>query len=93
MWQILVLITSKAGLPDFGCFAWRRESKGNNTPEIKPKKFQMTYFDTPNKVSSTKFGLKSFPGLADVGVPHGDGYGPRTAPRCGGAGLEKISND
>ena len=25
-----------------------------------------------------KFSLKSVPGLADVGVPHGDGDGPRT---------------
>ena len=29
-----------------------------------------------------KYALKSVPGLADVGVPHGDGNGPRTPPRC-----------
>ena len=37
------------------------------------KKFQMTHFDMPNNVSSIKYALKSVPGLADVGVPHGDG--------------------
>ena len=56
------------------------------------KKFQMTNFDMPNNVSSMKYALKSVPGLADVGVPHGDGDGPRAAPRCPG-GLEKILND
>ena len=34
----------------------------------------------------------SVPGLADVGVLHGDGDGPRAPPRCPG-GPEKISND
>ena len=29
-----------------------------------------------------KYALKSVPGLADVGVPHGDGDGHRTPPRC-----------
>ena len=33
----------------------------------------MTHFDMPNNVSSIKYALKSVPGLADVGVPHGDG--------------------
>ena len=28
------------------------------------------------------YALKSVPGLADVGVLHGDGDGPRTLPRC-----------
>ena len=37
------------------------------------KKFQMTHFDMPNNVSSIKYALKSVPGFADVGVPHGDG--------------------
>ena len=43
------------------------------------KKFQMTNFDMPNNVSSMKYTLKSVPGLADVGVPQGDGddTGPR----------------
>ena len=39
------------------------------------KKFRMTNFDMPNYVSSKKYALKSVPGLADVGVPHGDGDG------------------
>ena len=29
-----------------------------------------------------KYALKSVHGLADVGVLHGDGDGPRTPPRC-----------
>ena len=42
----------------------------------------MTHFDMPNNVSSMKYALKSVPGLADVGVPYGDG--PRTlAPGSG----------
>ena len=44
--------------------------------------FQMTYFTLPNNISSMKFTLKSVPGLADVGVLHGDEDGPRTPPRC-----------
>ena len=38
----------------------------------------------PNKISSMKHALKSVPGLADVGVPQGDGDGPRAPPRCQG---------
>ena len=34
-----------------------------------------------NNISSKKYALKSIPGLADVGDPHGDGDGPRTPPR------------
>ena len=30
---------------------------------------------------SLQYALKSIPGLADVGVPHEDGDGPRTQPR------------
>ena len=56
------------------------------------KKFQMTNFDLPNNVSSMKYTLKSVPGLADVGVLHGVGDGPRTPPRCL-RGQEKNSND
>ena len=37
------------------------------------KKFHMTNFTIPSNVSSMKYALKSDPGLADVGVPHGDG--------------------
>ena len=44
----------------------------------------MTSFTMPTKLSSMKYALKSVPGLADVGVPHGDGDGPRTPPRCMG---------
>ena len=48
------------------------------------KKFQMTNFDIPNNVSSKKYALKSVPGIADVGVPHGDEDGPGTlAPGSG----------
>ena len=46
------------------------------------KKFQMTHFDMPENVSSMKYALKSVPGLADVGVLHGDADGPSTPPRC-----------
>ena len=55
-------------------------------------KFQITNFTMPNNVSSMIYALKSVPGLADVGVPHGDGDGPRTIQMFGG-GLEKVSND
>ena len=59
-------------------------------PELHPdvrevqKKFQMTNFTLPNNASSVKYALKSVPGLADAGVPHGDGDGPRAPPRCPG---------
>ena len=36
-----------------------------------PKKFQMTNFTNTNKISFMKYALKTVPGLADVGVPHG----------------------
>ena len=55
----------------------------DGAPELHPdvcmgqKKFQMTNFTMPNNISSMKYALKSVPGLADVGVPHGDGDGPR----------------
>ena len=38
----------------------------------------MTYFTMPNNISSMKYALKSVPDLADVGVLHGDGDGPRS---------------
>ena len=44
------------------------------------KKYQITNFTMPNNISSMKYALKSVPGLADVGVLHGDGDGPRTPP-------------
>ena len=44
----------------------------------------MTNFTMPNNFCFMKYALKSVPGLADVGVPHGDGDGPRTpAPGSG----------
>ena len=42
------------------------------------KKFQMTNFSISNNFSLVKHGEKSVPGLADVGVPHGDEDGLRT---------------
>ena len=50
------------------------------------KKFQMTNFTVPNNSCSMKYALKSVPGLADVGVLHGAGDGPRSPPRC----LERL---
>ena len=48
------------------------------------KKFQMTNFIVPNNNSFMKNALKPVPGLADVGVLHGDGDGLRTpAPGSG----------
>ena len=35
------------------------------------KKFQMTIFTMPNKMSILKYSPKPVSGLADVGVPHG----------------------
>ena len=46
------------------------------------KMFQMTNFTMLNNSCPMKFALKSVSGLADVGVLHGDGNGPRTPPRC-----------
>ena len=37
----------------------------------------MTNLTMPNNFCFMKYALKSVPGLADVGVPHGDGDGPR----------------
>ena len=57
------------------------------------EKFQMTNFTMPNNISFMKYALKSVPGPADVGDPHGDGDSTRTPPRCLEGGLEKVSND
>ena len=46
------------------------------------KKFQITNLTVLNNFFFMKYALKSVPGLADVGVPHGVGDGPRTPPRC-----------
>ena len=56
-------------------------------PELQPdvhrvrKKFQMTNLTMPNNISSLEYALKSVPGLADVGVPHGDKDCSRTLAR------------
>ena len=67
------------------------------TPELHPdvqkgvmKKFQMTLFDMSNNISSMKNALKSVPGLADVGVTHGDGDCPRPPPRFLEAVMKKF---
>ena len=36
----------------------------------------MTNLTMPNNFCLMKYALKPVPGLADVGVPHGDGDGP-----------------
>ena len=46
------------------------------------KNFQSTSFTMTNNISYMKCALKSVCGLADVGVPHGNGDGPRAPPRC-----------
>ena len=56
-------------------------------PELQPdvqgvrKKFQMTNSTMPNNISSMQYALKSVPGLADVGVPHGGEDCSRTPAR------------
>ena len=40
----------------------------------------MTNLTMPNNFCFMKYALKSVPGLAAVGVHHGDGDGPRTPP-------------
>ena len=42
----------------------------------------MSNFTMPNNTYSIKYALKSIPGVADVGVPHGDGNGYRTSAKC-----------
>ena len=78
-------LESVPGLPDVGVS--HGDGDGSRTQarclEGVRKKFQMTYFTLPNNNTSfMKYTLKSVPGLADAGVPHGDGVGPRTAARC-----------
>ena len=44
----------------------------------------MSNFTMSNNTYSIRYALKPVPGLADVGVPHGDGDGARTlAPGSG----------
>ena len=47
----------------------------------------------PINFSFMKYAEKSVPGLADVGVPHGDGDGPRTPPRGSGSKMEAYHVD
>ena len=51
----------------------------------------MTNFDMPNNVSSMKYTLRSVPGLADVGVPHGvgDGHNSGYSLISGKAGISR----
>ena len=58
------------------------------------KKFQMTNFTMLNNISFMIHALKVVPGLADVGVPHGEGMAPEPPPGVwNGGSLEKVSND
>ena len=50
----------------------------------------MTNLTMPNNFSFMKYALKSVPGFADVGVPHGVEDGPRTTPRCMGRVWKKF---
>ena len=84
-------LKSVSGLADVG--APHGDGDGPRTPprcvERVWKKFQMTNFTMPNNFCFMKYALKSVPGLADVGVPHGDEDGPETpAP---GAGSKKCA--
>ena len=47
---------------------------------------------TPNNFSFIKYAEKSVPGLADVGVPHGDVDGAQSSTQTS-EGSGKISND
>ena len=53
------------------------------------KKFQMTNLTMPNNICFMKYPLKSVPGLADVGVLHGDGDGPPQSSTQMSGGPEK----
>ena len=71
-------LESVPGLPDVGV-----PHGGGDGSRTQPrclegvrKKFQMTNFNMPNNLCFMKYALKSVPGLADVGVLHGDGDGP-----------------
>ena len=57
-------------------------------PELHPdvwrgvwKKFQMPNVTMPNNIRLMKYALKSVPGIADVGDPHGGEDGARTPTR------------
>ena len=71
------------GLADVGVL--HGDGDGTRTPtkwvEGVRKKFQMTNSTIPNNKYLMKYALKSVRGLADVGVPHGDGDGHNSGPR------------
>ena len=74
-------LQSVPGLADVGFPHGDGEAPGLH-PDVwgkSGKKFQTTIFDIPNNVCSIKYAQKSVPGLADVGVLHGDEDGPRAA--------------
>ena len=52
----------------------------------------MTNLTMLNNFCFMKYALKSVPGVADVGVLHGDEDGPLTPPDVW-RGQEKVSND
>ena len=54
------------------------------------KKCQMTNLTIPNNFCYMKYAEKSFPGLPDVGVLHGDGDGPMTPSQMSGEVMKKF---
>ena len=77
-------LKSVPGLADVG--VPHGDGDGPRTPsrclEGVRKKFQMTNFTMPNKISFMKYAPKTVPGVTNVGVPHGVGVGSRTSSRC-----------
>ena len=63
-------------------WGWGWPQNSTQMSGVARKKFQTSNLTMPNYFCFIKFALKSVPGLADVGAPHGDGDGPRTPPRC-----------
>ena len=50
----------------------------------------MSNVTMPNNIPSMKYSLKSVPGLADVGVLHGDGDGPQSSTQMSGGVWKKF---
>ena len=84
MYSMKCALKSVPGLADVG--VPHGDEDGPRTPlrclEAVREKFQLTNLIMPNNFFYMNCALKSVPGLADVGVPHGDGDGPRTPSRC-----------
>ena len=65
-------------------------------PELHPdvwsgrKKFPMTNLTVLSNFCFMKYALKSVPGLADVGVLHGDGVGPQNSTKMSGGSGKKF---